>query len=98
MNIVYIAALTSSSLPPEIHERLQSEDDLLALHQEPPPATTEPTSVHNNELPPATNATFTPATRQPYTSSQGTSVQHHDNPFPLYSTPLDKQLQDITNQ
>ena len=32
--------LTSSSLPPEILERLQSEDDLLALHQIPPPATT----------------------------------------------------------
>ena len=42
--------LRSCSLPSEILERLQSEDDLLA-----PRATTKPTSVHNNEPPPDTN-------------------------------------------
>ena len=38
--------LTSSSLPPEILERLQSEDDLLALHQSTPPDSTQPLSTH----------------------------------------------------
>ena len=81
--------LTSSSLPPEILKRLQSEDDLPVLYQAPPPATTEPTFIHNNEPPPATNEPLSPtplATHQP-PSSQDPSVQHHDNPPPLNSTP-----------
>ena len=53
--------LTSSSLPPEILERLQSEDDLLPLHQAPLLAITEPTSAHNNEPPPAPNETLPPS-------------------------------------
>ena len=90
--------LTSSCLPPEILERLQSEDDLLALYQAPPSDTT---AVHNNELHPASNEQLPPsppATSQPFTSSQALSVQHHHNPSPLNSTPLDKRLEGIANQ
>ena len=82
--------LTSSSLPPEILERLQSEDDLLPLHHAPLPAITEPTSAHNNEPPPAPNEPLPPsppATHQPSTSSQAPSMQHHDIPPPLNSIP-----------
>ena len=75
----------------------------------PLPPLHEPTSVHNNEPPPATNkpsppatnkplAPSPPATHQPSTSFQAPSVQHHDNPGQLNSTPLDKQLKNITNQ
>ena len=90
--------LTSSSLPPEILERLQSKDDLLALYQAPPPDTT---AVHNNELSPTTNEQLPPsppATSQSFTSSQALSGQHHHNPSPLNSTLLDKRLEDIANQ
>ena len=90
--------LTSSSLPPEILERLQFEDDLLALYQAP---SSDTTAVHNNELPPATSEQLPPsppAISQPFTSFQAPSVQHHHNPSPLNSTPLDKRLEDIANQ
>ena len=82
--------LRSCSLPPEILERLQSEDDLLALC-----ATTEPTSVHNNEPPPDTNEA---SPSPPVPATQAPSVQDHDNPPLLNSKLLHKQLQDITNQ
>ena len=45
--------LTSSSLPHEILERIQTEDDLLALHQSPPTANAESPFVEGIESPPA---------------------------------------------
>ena len=47
--------LTSSSLPHEILERLQTEDDLLALHQPSPTANLESASVEASVLPSASN-------------------------------------------
>ena len=112
--------LTSSSLPPEILEKLHSEDDLLLLHQAPPLPPLNPhlfrttrhlqpsmNNCHLHLLPPTSllQAPISdplppspPATHQPSTSSQAPAVQHHDNPSPLDSTPLNKRLQDITNQ
>ena len=97
--------LTSSSLPPEILERLQSEDDLLALHHppntattctfdeinEPPPATSEPPPPPATSEPPPPVTTEPPslACIQPSTSSQ----------VPSRSTALlDKRHADIALQ
>ena len=90
--------LTSSSLSPEILERLQSDNDFLALYQASHPALLNPhlfttmshlqppmNHCHLHLLPPA-SLLLAPL------------VDHLNNPPPLNFTPLDKRFQDITNQ
>ncbi|XP_060070822.1 integumentary mucin C.1-like [Ylistrum balloti] len=50
-------ALISSSLPPEILDRPQSEDGLLALYQPPLPTRAEPSIPTTTEPPPSTTTT-----------------------------------------
>ena len=97
--------LTSSSLPPELLETLQSEDDLLALLQPPlqSPDSNESSSLNLNiddsPIFPATNGQSPSpdidpnpsVATQPPTPSFATEV-------PLILEPLGQRLQDITDQ
>ena len=68
--------LTSSSLPPEILETLQSEDDLRELHQPPllSPASNEQSPLHpainDSPLLPASNDQSPPPAINPSATSQ----------------------------
>ena len=96
--------LTSSSLPPEILERLQSEDDLRMLNQS---QTLPPTSNELSSLPPAINDSllFSASNDQPPPPAINPLVNSQPPTPPLTTTeppsnqsPLDQRLQDITDQ
>ncbi|XP_076057193.1 uncharacterized protein LOC143034707 [Oratosquilla oratoria] len=97
--------LTSSSLPPEILERLKSEDDLLAVLQSPSSINTESTpdeidvqiSVTREEI----NGQPSVSGEQPPTPvSVSTSLPATNQPPAVSenSAPVDKWLEDISNQ
>ncbi|XP_076045736.1 uncharacterized protein LOC143027975 [Oratosquilla oratoria] len=97
--------LTSSSLPPEIPERLKSEDDLLAVLQPPSSTNTESTS---DETDVQISATREEIDEQPSVSgeqppapvSESTSLPATNQPPAVSenSAPVDKRLEDISNQ
>ena len=96
--------LTSSSLPPEILETLQSEDDLRELHQPPllSPASNEPSPLHpainDSPLLPASNDQSPPSAINPSATSQPPTPLSTTTEPPLNLAPLDQRLQDITDQ
>ncbi|KAK4328993.1 hypothetical protein Pmani_000629 [Petrolisthes manimaculis] len=97
--------LTSSSLPPEILERLKSEDDLLAVLQPPSSTNTESTS---DETDVQISATREETDEQPSVSgeqppapvSESTSLPATNQPPAVSenSAPVEKRLEDISNQ
>ncbi|XP_076040906.1 uncharacterized protein LOC143025317 [Oratosquilla oratoria] len=97
--------LTSSSLPPEILERLKSEDDLLAVLQPPSSTNTESTS---DETDVQISATREEIDEQPSVSSmqppapvsESTSLRATNQPPAVSenSAPVDKWLEDKQNQ
>lgn len=97
--------LTSSSLPPEILERLKSEDDLLTVLQPSSSINTESTSDENDVQ---ISATHEEIDEQPSVSgeqpsapvSELTSLPATSQPPAVSenSEPFDKRLEDISNQ
>ena len=96
------AGLTSSSLPPELLETLQSEDDLLALLQPPlqSPDSNEssPLNLNIDDSPmfPATNGQSPPPDINPYVATQPPTPSNATE-VPLILEPLGQRLQDITD-
>ena len=91
--------LTSSSLPPEILERLKSEDDLLQLLQPPSSTNTVSTSDEPNVQVSATRAEVD---EQPSVSGEQPPALVSESTSPpavsKNSAPIDKPLEDISNQ
>ncbi|XP_076049414.1 uncharacterized protein LOC143030097 [Oratosquilla oratoria] len=97
--------LTSSSLPPEILERLKSQDNLLAVLQPPSSTKTESTSDETDVQIPSKREEIDeqhsvsgeqpPA---PVSESRSLSLTNHPPAVSENSATVDKRLEDISNQ